>query len=159
MLKRSIDQTDCRLLLALLEDARSTVVMLAYKLGVSRNTVQARLSRLTVGDVLAPIDRCVEPAALGYPLTAFVAITVTQQKLESVAHGLAQIPEVLEAIGTSGATDVLVRVAAKSPEHLYQVVGQILSLTGVHRSETSLASRRLVDFRVRPLLETLLDKV
>ena len=49
-----VDATDARLLLALAEDPRASVMALSQRLGLARNTVQARLSRLESNDVLAP---------------------------------------------------------------------------------------------------------
>ena len=42
----TVDATDARLLLALAGSPRASVLALAERLGVSRNTVQARLARL-----------------------------------------------------------------------------------------------------------------
>ncbi|WP_449353777.1 AsnC family transcriptional regulator [Streptomyces malaysiensis] len=41
--ERTLDATDARILLALASEPRATVVALAEQLGLSRNTVQARL--------------------------------------------------------------------------------------------------------------------
>ena len=74
-----VDATDARLLLALAEDPRASVMALSQRLGLARNTVQARLSRLESNDVLAPLDRRVRPEALGYRLGAYVTVTVVQR--------------------------------------------------------------------------------
>ena len=74
-----LDRTDTRLLIALTEDPRSTIVALAEKLGLSRNTVQARMSALDASSVLHPFDRRINPVALGYPLTAFISVHLQQQ--------------------------------------------------------------------------------
>lgn len=148
-----IDATDARLLLALAADPRATVVALADSVGASRNTVQARLARFDASGVLGPLDARIDPAALGYTLTAFIDIRVTQRLLGKVATALAAIPEVLEVMGLSGETDLLARVVARDADDLYRVAGQILSTNGVERTETSLAMRRLVDYRIVPLLE------
>ena len=93
---------------------------LAGQVGLARNTVQARLARFEKHGVLARIERRIEPAALGYALTAFITATVTQQLLDEVAAALADIPEVLEATGLSGAADLLVRVAARDADDPYR---------------------------------------
>src|SRR5699024_107998 len=46
---RTVDDTDRRLLLAMTENPRSTIVALAERLGLSRNTVQSRLAALEAG--------------------------------------------------------------------------------------------------------------
>ncbi len=79
-----LDSTDARLLLTLGDDPRATVLSLAELVGLSRNTVQARLARFDERAVLTPFEQRVDPAALGYPMTAFINITVTSA-LSSIA--------------------------------------------------------------------------
>ncbi|MHA6620919.1 Lrp/AsnC family transcriptional regulator [Pseudonocardia sp. DLS-67] len=148
-----VDATDARLLLALAESPRATVLALAERTGLSRNTVQARLAGLESRGVVTSFERRVEPAALGYPLTAFVMVQVTQRLLGEVAAALREVPEVLEVLGLSGPTDLLVRVAARDADDLYRIAGQLLATDGVERTTTSLVMRTLVEHRVAPLLE------
>ncbi|MGQ4487435.1 Lrp/AsnC family transcriptional regulator [Streptomyces sp. 372A] len=147
-----IDPTDARLLLALAAHPRATAVALAEASGLSRNTVQARLAALDRGGAVASFERRIEPAALGYPLTAFVTTQVAQRRLDEVAHTLAAIPEVLQVHGLTGDTDLLIHVAATDAEDLYRVAGHILGVPGVERTTTSLVMRQLVPFRLTPLL-------
>jgi DNA-binding Lrp family transcriptional regulator len=148
-----VDATDARLLLALGEDPRASVMALSQRLGLARNTVQARLSRLEGNGVLAPLDRRVRPEALGYRLGAYVSVQVTQRSLTEVSGALAGIPEVLEVTGLSGATDLLVQVVARDADDLWRISEQVLAIPGVQRIDTALALRRFVDHRLGPLLE------
>ena len=77
-----LDRTDARLLLAMCDTPRATGVQLAAMLNLARNTVQARLARWDQEKVLAPIDRCVSPRDLGYPLQAFITAVVDQHRLD-----------------------------------------------------------------------------
>ncbi|WP_237496401.1 Lrp/AsnC family transcriptional regulator [Modestobacter sp. L9-4] len=148
-----LDATDARLVLALAEDPRSTVLALAQRLGLARNTVQARLARLESAGVLDPFDRRVRPEALGYRLSAYVTVQVTQRGLDDVAASLAAIPEVLEVVGLSGVADLLVQVVALDADDLWRITEQVLAVPGVQRTDTNLALRRFVDHRMTPLLE------
>jgi DNA-binding Lrp family transcriptional regulator len=148
-----LDATDARLLLALAEEPRATVIALAQRLGLARNTVQARLARLESSGVLASLDRRVRPEALGYPLGAYVTVQVVQRSLREVSDALAHIPEVLEVTGLSGVADLLVQVAARDADDLWRVTEQVLAIPGVQRTDTALALRRFVEHRVTPLLE------
>jgi DNA-binding Lrp family transcriptional regulator len=151
----TVDATDARLLLALAESPRATVLALAERTGLSRNTVQARLAGLEARGVLASFERRIDPAALGYPLSAFVMVQVTQRLLDEVAGALREVPEVLEVLGLSGPTDLLVRVVARDADDLYRIAGQLLATDGVERTTTSLVMRTLVDHRVTPLVQRL----
>jgi DNA-binding Lrp family transcriptional regulator len=148
-----MDATDARLLLVLAEDPRASVMALSQRLGLARNTVQARLTRLESSGALAPLDRRVRPEALGYRLGAYVTVQVTQRSLADVSDGLAHIPEVLEVTGLSGVADLLVQVAAKDADDLWRITEQVLAIPGVQRIDTALAMRRFVDHRLTPLLE------
>lgn len=149
----TVDATDARLLLALAESPRATVLALAERVGLSRNTVQARLAALEARGVLTSFERRIDPAALGYPLTAFVTVQVTQRMLAEVAEALDGVPEVVEVLGTSGQTDLLVQLVARDADDLYRISGQLLATDGVERTSTSLVMRRLVGHRLAPLLE------
>jgi DNA-binding Lrp family transcriptional regulator len=149
----AFDALDARLLQALTEQPRATTLALAETTGASRNTVQARLNRFDSQGVLRSFEHRIDPAALGYPLTAFITVIVRQQNLDDVGAALAQVPEVLEVYGLSGPVDLLVRVVARDADDLYRIAGQILATSGVDRTETALTMRRLVDYRVGPLLE------
>jgi DNA-binding Lrp family transcriptional regulator len=149
----AVDATDARLLLELAATPRATGVELAARLGLSRNTVQARLARWEAAGVLAGFDRRIDPSALGYPLAAFVAVTVDQHRLAEVVAELAEVPEVTEVCGITGPTDLTVRVVARDADDLYRITGAILKIPGVERTNMSLVMQQLVGPRTAPLLE------
>jgi DNA-binding Lrp family transcriptional regulator len=150
---QALDGTDTRLLSALAQDPRRTVVALAQKLGLSRNTVQARMSQLEKKHVFLSFERRINPASLGYPLMAFISVHVQQQKLARLATELSDIPEILEGYGLTGSADLLLRVVALDAEDLFRINGKILACDGVDRTDTALAMGELIPFRVQPLLE------
>lgn len=147
-----LDGTDKRLLSAMAKDPRGTVVALAQKLGLSRNTVQARMAQLEKKHAFLSFERRINPVALGYPLTAFISVHVQQQKLASLAQDLGAIPEILEGFGLTGSADLLLRVVALDAEDLYRINGKILACDGVDRTDTALAMREMIPYRVQPLL-------
>jgi DNA-binding Lrp family transcriptional regulator len=150
-----VDATDARLLLALTENPRASVLALAERLGLSRNTVQARLAGLEARGAVTSFERRIDPAALGYPLTAFVTVQVVQRRLAEVAAALDGVPEVIEVLGLSGQADLLVQVVARDADDLYRIAGQLLATEGVERTTTSLVMRTLVEHRLAPLLKRL----
>lgn len=153
---RRLDATDARLLQALRADPRATVVALAHRLGLARNTVQTRLGRLE-GGALGDLARRIDPASLGYPLRAVITVRVDQRRLAPVARDLSGIPEVIEVVGVAGDVDLLVQVVAADADDLYRVAGAVLAVEGVERTTTGLVMRELVGFRLDPLLRRLAD--
>ncbi|MGH3326097.1 MAG: Lrp/AsnC family transcriptional regulator, partial [Streptomyces sp.] len=73
-----IDQLDGRLLELLAEEPRIGVLEASRRLGVARGTVQARLDRLKTAGVIRGFGPDVDPAAIGYPVTAFATLEIQQ---------------------------------------------------------------------------------
>ena len=151
----TVDSLDASILIALNKDPRATVIALAEKTKLSRNTVQARLAKLEKQGVLHSFERRIDPGALGYPLTAFILTSVIQRKLSHIAEALDSVPEVVEVHGLSGVTDLLVHVAARDADDLYRIAGRILDINGVEQTTTALVMRKLIDYRLTPLLTKL----
>jgi len=148
-----LDAVDLDLLRALSSDPRATVVALAESLGLSRNTVQARMSRLERAGVFLSYERALAPDALGFPIEAFLQVTVRQAELPVICTALALVPEVIQAHGLSGQVDLLVRVACRDTQHLFDTDARILAIEGVERTETSLVMGEVIGYRVGPLMQ------
>jgi DNA-binding Lrp family transcriptional regulator len=157
MTNERLSPTDARILLQLRQDARLTIVALAERLRLARNTVQARMARLETQGPLRSIEHRVDHTALGYPIRAFIAVRVRQRRLDVVGEALATIPEVLEVIGITGGVDLHVEVVARDADDLYRVAGEILAVPDVKRTATSFAMRTMVPYRVEPLLRRLAE--
>jgi DNA-binding Lrp family transcriptional regulator len=148
-----IDSLDARILLALDDDPDATTLAVSRTLGVSRNTVQARLKRMARVSALRDFGQRVDPAALGYPLVAFISLEISQSLGDAAAEGLIALPEVVEIHSTSGDADMLVKVVARDTTHLYRVTNDMLAIPGVTRSSTSISLAEVLPTRLRALLE------
>jgi DNA-binding Lrp family transcriptional regulator len=124
---------------ALGELTRPNVLEMSRRLGIARNTVQARLDRLQERGVIAGYGPVVDLRALGYRVLAFMTLEIAQGQESSAITVLAAIPEVLEIHKITGPGDLLCRVVAHDNEHLHAVVEAILRAPGVARTTTSLA--------------------
>ena len=74
----TIDALDGRLLTLLTEQPQIGVLGASRALGVARGTVQARLDRLVQRGVITTMAPHVDPAALGFPVTAFCTLEIRQ---------------------------------------------------------------------------------
>ena len=66
--------------------------------------------------------------------------------------GNAGIPEIVQAHGLSGPSDLLLRVVCVDAEDLFRVTGAIQATDGVERAETALDMGELIPYRIHPLL-------
>jgi DNA-binding Lrp family transcriptional regulator len=127
-----LDRIDLELLAALADDPRVTIVALAERMSLSRNTIQARMARLEQSGVFLSYERAFSPDVLGFPLQAFVSIGVRQTELPRIINELARIPEVVQAHGLSGSIDLLARVACRDARHLFDTDARIDRGRGAH---------------------------
>lgn len=148
-----LDALDLDLLVALADDPRASLVALADRLGVARNTVYARMSRLEEAGAFLPFDRRINPEALGYPVTAFISVTTRQKELERIVGEMERIPEIVQAHGMSGSADLIATVVSADIHRLFDVDAAILAIEGVERTETSVSMGELIPYRVQPLVE------
>ncbi len=154
---RILDATDARILLALDDDPLATTVGLARRLGLARNTVQARLRSLEgASGLLRPSSR-VSPASMGRPIVAFVTLVISQGDIETITEQLSQVPEVLEMHAVTGDGDILAKVVARDPVDLHRVTRRLLEVPSVVRSSTAMAAVELVAPRSAPLLRELAE--
>lgn len=150
----ALDATDRRILLALDADPRIPVLLLAQQLGLARKTVQTRLGRLHESGILRPHSDRVNPASLGYPVSALVNAEVEQPQLVAAVDGLREIPEILHCAASTGPGDLVLRVVARGPDDLYRVGQDILACPGIRRTRTALLMRDLIPYRTTALLGT-----
>ncbi|MFT4041943.1 MAG: Lrp/AsnC family transcriptional regulator [Gordonia sp. (in: high G+C Gram-positive bacteria)] len=149
----ALDSLDTRLLLALDDNPDITTLALAQQLGVARNTVHARLRRLTEAGVIGGFGRRIDPAALGYRLVAFVSLSISQIRGARAMTGIEAIPEVVEAYAITGDSDFLLKVVARDTADLHRITNAIVTIEGVNRSSTAVALEETLPMRSRQLLD------
>src|SRR3954454_8358345 len=104
-----IDRLDARLIELLTEEPRIGVLECSRRLGVARGTVQARLDRLQERGVIRGFGPEIDPAALGYQVTAFVTLEIRQAGgHDPVAARLAALPGVIWGANNPGGGGQLV---------------------------------------------------
>jgi DNA-binding Lrp family transcriptional regulator len=123
-----VDRLDADLIELLAAEPRVGVLEASRRLRVARGTVQARLERLQDRGVITGYGPDVDPAALGYEVTAFVTLEIRQAGgHDPVAARLAAIPEVLEVHTITGPGDMLCRVVVRSNADLYRCLSRMAS--------------------------------
>ena len=149
----AIDRLDAALIELLAAEPRVGVLEASRRLGVARGTVQARLDRLQDRGVITGYGPEVDPAALGYEVTAFITLEIRQVGgHDPVAERLAVIPEVLEVHTITGPGDLLCRVVARTNADLQRVIDAIVSADGVVRSATVISLATQVPYRILHLV-------
>lgn len=147
-----IDELDGRLIELLAAEPRIGVLEVSRRLGVARGTAQSRLERLQSRGVVRGFGPQVDPAALGYPVTAFATLEIKQGQGSAVRRHLAEVPEVLELHTTTGQGDMLCRLVARSNADLQRVIDRVVGFQGIVRASTAIVMENPVPLRIIPLV-------
>lgn len=149
----NIDRLDADLIRTLAENPRVGLLEVARQLGVARGTVTARLDKLLRRGVITGFGPEIDPHAIGFRILAFVWLEIAQGRLDDAVEVLRDVPEVLEAVATSGDRDLLCRVVARDPEHLQEIVNTMVRTASVRRSTSHIALSHQIPLRTLPLLD------
>lgn len=137
-----LDAVDRAILAALSADARIPNNALAERAGIAPSTCLGRVRALRERGVIRGFHADVDPAAIGRPIQAMIAVRMqshARSHLTEFAAGVSELPEVLNVFFLAGADDFLVHVAARSTENLRNFV--VVNLSGnpdVALTETNL---------------------
>jgi len=136
----TIDSLDGRLITLLTEQPQIGVLGASRALGVARGTVQARLDRLVDRGVVTTMAPRVDPAALGFPVTAFCTLEIRQGRgHDPVVTHLSGIPEVLEAHTITGSGDLFIHIVARDNADLQRVIDAVVDDEHVIRANTAIS--------------------
>lgn len=137
----NLDEVDRRILLELARDARLPNNTLAQRAGVAPSTCLVRVRALRERGVIRGYHADVDPAALGRPLQAMIAVRLQSDARGHIRRFVADVAlrdEVLNVFFLAGKDDFLLHVAAGSTEDLRDFVEDLSSDADVAYTETSL---------------------
>jgi DNA-binding Lrp family transcriptional regulator len=148
----TIDRLDARIIATLRAFPRVGLLEVARQVGDARGTVQARLAKLEARGVITGHGPEVDPAAMGYPISAFIFIELAQGQLADAVTAMEALPELLEADAVSGPQDLICRVVAHDTEHLQEIVNALLATPAIRRCTSYIVLTRQVPARTAPLV-------
>jgi len=136
---RTIDDIDIQILQRLQDNARETQADISRAVGLAPSAVLERIRKLEARRIIRGYAAQIDPAALGQGMLAFVAVRSAEGPGDdSVARTLGELPEVLEVHHVAGDDCYLVKVRARSPEHLGELLRtQIGTIPRVRSTRTT----------------------
>jgi len=136
--KHFYDQLDHELISLLRADGRASLAVLAKQLGVSRGTVQNRLSRLLSTGALLGFTIRVREDYDSNTIRAIMLIEVVGKSTSQVIRVLRGIPELVTLHTTNGAWDLVAEVRTDNLSEFDRILGEVRVIEGVLNSETSI---------------------
>jgi DNA-binding Lrp family transcriptional regulator len=142
-LKTSIDKTpddlDVQIITILQEDSRLSFNKIAGKLGVSVGTAYNRVKNLEGLGVVKGYTAILDPAKLGYELTAVILIQAAGKHVAEVEAEIAKASSVVAVYDITGDYDAAVITKFKDRSGLNSFVKSLLANPHVKRTVTSVA--------------------
>lgn len=121
-----LDDINRRLLAELSSDPRIGMSALARRVKMSAPAVSERVQRLERAGVITGYRLEVNPAALGFPVTAFARIRPVAGQLSKVAELARSLPQVSECHRITGEDCFLIKVHAPAVADLEALLDQFL---------------------------------
>jgi Lrp/AsnC family transcriptional regulator for asnA, asnC and gidA len=134
----AIDGIDKIILKSLLQDARTSIQVIAKASGISGAAVHQRLKKLEKAHVISGSQIILNPKILGYKTVAFIGIYLDKaMRNPEAVKQLKNIPEVVECHYTTGNWSIFAKLLCRDNEHLMELLNKkIQSVEGVSRTET-----------------------
>ncbi len=134
-----LDAVDHAIIELLRADGRMPYRAIARELGLTENTVRARVRRMEESDTMRVVA-VTDIEAAGYGMLLAVGVQVEDRSPAAVARELARIPEVFSVNVVVGTHDVEVLVVARDQDDLNNLLDtQLSGLPGVRRLTPALA--------------------
>ena len=120
------DAVNQRILTEMQSDPRITMSELGRRVGLSAPAVTERVQRLERSGVIAGYRLELDPAALGFPVSAYVRIRPGPGQLRRIAELAATIPAVTECYRITGEDCFIMRVYAPALDEFEAVLDKFL---------------------------------
>ncbi|MGP9022131.1 Lrp/AsnC family transcriptional regulator [Streptomyces sp. BR1] len=134
MTEYSPDATDWRILDALQQDGRASFAELARTVAMSPSAVTERVRRLEEAGVISGYTAVVDQERLGRSILAFVRLRYPNGNYKPFHDLLETTTEIMEAHHVTGDDCFVIKVAARSMNHLEEISGKIGTLGSVTTS-------------------------
>ncbi len=135
-----LDSLDRKILLLLSNDIRISFTDIARQCHVTASAIHQRVQKLTENKVIDNRTFKVDPKALGFNALAYVGVQINlvrNKTHQEVFDHIRSIPEVVECHNITGKYSFLLKIYAKTNEHLKQLlVENLQSVVEVVATET-----------------------
>ncbi|WP_338747672.1 Lrp/AsnC family transcriptional regulator [Janibacter alittae] len=121
-----MEAADRRIIDLLLQDGRMSFTDLGKAVGLSTSAAHQRVRRLEERGVISGYAAVVDPAALGTPLTAFVAVApLDPRDPDDIPDRLRGIEEIDACYSVAGDSNYMLRVRVGTPQALEELLATV----------------------------------
>jgi Lrp/AsnC family transcriptional regulator, leucine-responsive regulatory protein len=135
-----MDTLDKKALALLMRHGRATWAELGETLGLSAPSAADRVRKLEDAKVITGYAAVLDATAVGYPLTAFIFVTLSAQRNRSAfLRAIAKMPQVTECHHVAGDDDYLLKARCRTTADLDDLLAkQLKEKLGIARTRTTI---------------------
>ena len=136
----TLDSLDNKAIKLLLRNGRSSWAELGKELALSAPSAADRVHRLEQRGVIRGYAALVDPAAVGFPLTAYVSVTLaSHRKRTAFLHAIEKMEQVAECHHVAGDDDYLLKVRCRGTQDLDHLLAiELKDKLGVAKTRTTI---------------------
>ena len=138
--KVALDSLDSKALSFLSAQGRATWAELGQLLGLSAPSAADRVRKLEEHGVIRGYAALIDPAAVGYPLTAYISVSLASHRQRtSFLRTIEKMEQVCECHHVAGDDDYLLKVRCRGTEDLdHLLTKELKEKLGVARTRTTI---------------------
>lgn len=140
----TLDATDWAILVELQQDGRVALTELGRRVKLSASAVTERVKRLENAGIITGYRATVDLDRVGFGVLAVVRLKYPGNQHQPLHRLLAERPEFLECLRTTGEDCYTIKIAATSMQHLELIVNE---LTGLGTTTTSIVYSQTLPLR------------
>lgn len=120
-----LDEIDKKILSILQDDGRVSYAELGRRVGLTTPAVIERVRKLEDAGVISGYRAEIDLSRIGFPITAFIRMSITGIDYSHIIEVALQSSEVLECHRGTGGDSFIMKVAVRSVEHLQEVIDRL----------------------------------
>jgi len=131
---------DVKALKLLMRNGRASWAELGHLLGLSAPSAADRVRKLEQRGVIRGYAALVDPASVGYPLTAYVSVSLASHRNRAAfLRAISKMDQVVECHHVAGDDDYLLKVRCRGTQDLDHLLAtQLKDKLGVARTRTTI---------------------
>lgn len=122
---KMIDTIDWKIIKEMQFNARITFAELGRRVGLTTPAVIERVRKLEDAKIITGYRAIVEPAKVGFPVTAFIRMSISGIDYSHIIEVAKNSSEVLECHRGTGGDSFILKVAVSDVEHLQNLIDRL----------------------------------
>lgn len=121
-----LDEIGWKILGEMQRNGRITYALLGQRVGLSIPAVTERVRKMEEAGIILGYRAEINPAAVGYPITAFIRMSITGDYSHRIGKIAEEMAEVFECHRGTGGDSFIMKVRVSSVSHLEKVIEKLL---------------------------------